>query len=237
MKTVLITGASRGLGRVLAAHLAQEGFFVVCQFKESQRNMEDFISKMREKGFSCESIYGDFSSQQSTSDFIANYLKSFPNTFSLINNVGNYCVKSLKKTSLKEARNLYQSNFFAPLQLIQGLLPSLESSCGVIINIGVAGLHSLRADTYSPLYTFTKQSLYSLTRSLALELAPQQVRVNMVSPGYLEHSLDKPKTLQRIPVQRLGTSQEVARVIAFLLHEDQSYLTGQNIEVAGGVRL
>ena len=95
----------------------------------------------------------------------------------------------------------------------------------------------MRADVYSTAYTMTKASLLLLTKSLALELAPDQVRVNMISPGYLEDSVDLPMDLSKIPMQRPAKSEEVADVIAFLLSDKAYYLTGQNIEVAGGTRL
>ena len=98
-------------------------------------------------------------------------------------------------------------------------------------------MEGLRADVNATAYTITKLGLWMLTRSLAKELAPSQVRVNMVSPGYLDISVDLPEDVSKLPMGRSGTTKEVANIIALLLDKQSSYITGQNIEVAGAVRL
>ena len=128
----------------------------------------------------------------------------------------------------------FQTNLNAPYQLMKQLIPSIKQQKGSIINIGVSGLNFVHADVYSTAYTITKSALLMLTKSLAIELAPDQVRVNMISPGYLETSVDLPSDLSHIPLNRLGTLQEVADMVVYLLSEKASYITGQNIEIAGG---
>ena len=94
------------------------------------------------------------------------------------------------------------------------LLLSMDCSLGSlivsIVNIGVAGVIALYADTYSTAYTMTKLGLWMLSKSLAKELAPQQVRVNMVSPGLLDNAVDMPKDLSKLPMRRPGTVEDVA---------------------------
>jgi 3-oxoacyl-[acyl-carrier protein] reductase len=138
---------------------------------------------------------------------------------------------------MDEWLKLFQTNLHAPFILIKHLVSSLCQHRGHIINIGAAGLGRMRADTYSTAYTLTKQNLWMLTRSLALELAPAGVRVNMVSPGHLETSVNLPTDPLKLPMGRPGYHHEISRLILFLLDPANHYITGQNIEVAGGVSL
>ena len=101
----------------------------------------------------------------------------------------------------------------------------------------MTGLSTERADTYSTAYTFTKASLLMLTKALAKEYAPDGVTVNMVSPGHLDISVDLPEDLNTLPMKRPATCEEVARVVTFLLRDENNYLTGQNIDIAGALRL
>lgn len=237
MKWTLITGSAKGLGAHLAMQIAETGSNVVIQYKKNREKAEEIVKKCRQLGVQAESIYGDFSTTETTDSFVKEYLQRFPNTLNLINNVGQYIMKSAINTSIAEWNSIFQSNLHSPFILIQNLLPSIKQERGSIINIGVAGLVHMKANLSSTAFKLTKSALWGLTRSLALELAPSHVRVNMVSPGFLENAVDLPNNLNDLPMKRAGHFDEVARVILFLLNSENCYITGQNIEVAGGVGL
>lgn len=237
MKWSLVTGGARHLGAALCKELARQGYPVVVQYKNHAEEAQDIVKECLKYQVDAEAIQGDFSTLDSTQKFIDDYTKRFPETQILINNVGNYFIGSSLKIPVEHWYELFQTNLHTPYLLIRNLLPSLKKYQGSIINIGIAGLNTLRADNHATAYTLTKSGLLMLTKSLALELASESVRVNMVSPGYLEESIDLPKDLSKIPMQRLGTYQEIADMILFLLSEKASYITGQNIEIAGGIRL
>lgn len=236
MKWTLVTGAAKHLGASVCRELAKQGYSVVVHYRASERQAQEVVEDCLSLGVQAERMQGDFSTLESTQKFIDQYLKRFSDTENLINNVGNYSVGSSLKTSWGEWNDLFQTNLNVPFFLTQKLLPSIKSHQGCVLNIGVAGL-KLGADNYSTVYTMAKTGLLILTKSLALEVAPDQVRVNMVSPGYLEESVDLPSDVTKIPLQRLGTYQEVAEMIAYLLSDKARYITGQNIEIAGGTRL
>lgn len=233
----LITGAAKGLGAEIAKELASKGYSLVIHYNESHESAKSIAEECRAFGVEVDIIQGDFSTPDSTQDFIRRYIKNFSATENIINNVGNYFIKSTLNTLVSEWQEIYQTNFFAPLEIIQALVQNLKDNKGAIINIGVVGIGDVRADTYSSAYTSSKLSLWMLTRSLAKELVVDQVRVNMVSPGYMENSVDIPADLFRLLMGRMASLSEVAGVVSFLLDKDNSYITGQNIEVAGGVRL
>jgi NAD(P)-dependent dehydrogenase (short-subunit alcohol dehydrogenase family) len=237
MKWTLVTGAAKHLGRQIALLLAQKGHPVVIQYHYSEKEALDTCEEIRLLGGEASTIQGDFTTLDSTKAFIEAYKTKFPDTKNLINNVGNYIVKKALSTDMPTAYELFQTNVHVPFCLASELANPIKVAKGSIINIGTSGLHSFRADDRAPLYTATKMALFSLTKSLAKELAPFAVRVNMVSPGQLEESVDLRDDVSLFPMGRAGKGSEVARMVAFLLEEESCYITGQNIEVAGGLGL
>ncbi|NGY94688.1 3-oxoacyl-[acyl-carrier-protein] reductase FabG len=237
MKWTLVTGGAKNLGAAICLELAKQGHAVAVHYNTSEEEAQLVVEKCSNYQVPAQAIQGDFSTFESTQRFIKEYQRHFAETKNLINNVGNYLLGSSLKTSICQWHDLFQTNLHAPYCLIKNLLPSIKKWKGSIINLGVAGLNANRADTYATAYTISKSGLLMLTKSLALELAADQVRVNMISPGYLEESMDLPHPLTKIPMQRAGHRDEVAQLIGYLLSNQASYITGQNIEIAGGTRL
>lgn len=235
-----ITGAAVGLGRAIALKLAEQGHALVLHYHTHAQEAKQLAALCREKGAEAECIEGDFSSHDGVLRFLERYLAAFGATKYLVNNVGNVLRQTALETSDNEWKALFQSNFHAPCQIINTLSDTLKHHRGAIVNIGFAGVSQAVLSRQFAAYHTTKMALWTLTKSLADALAPHGVRVNMVSPGFLENSihLPDPQHLPKmVPMGRLGTLEEVASVVAFLLDPMQAYVTGQNIDVAGGVRL
>lgn len=237
MNWTLVTGGAKGLGATICKTLAKQGCSILVHYKQSKKLAEKVADECRQLGVSAEIIQGDFSTVASTKQFIQLLLKQHPSIETVINNVGNYNVKPVLETSPEEWQDLYQVNFLAALMITQTLLPSIKKSQGNIINIGVSGLGAMRSNISNTAYGMTKLQLLTLTKTLARELAQFDVRVNMVSPGRLENSIDILPDVMLLPMKRLGTTHEVAQTVAFLLNKDSRYVTGQNIEVAGALGL
>ncbi|WP_068470369.1 SDR family oxidoreductase [Candidatus Protochlamydia phocaeensis] len=237
MAWVLITGGAKRLGAELCYGLAEKGYSIAVHYNTSQLEALAVAEKCRLLGVQAGTIQGDFSTVESTIEFAERYVRLYPHTQALVNNVGNYLIKSALETEAEEWTGLFQSNLHAPFILSKALAPSLVRHCGQIINIGMSGIDKQGAHVYSAAYMITKGALLMLTRSLALELAPHGVRVNMVSPGYLDIAVDLPEDCSKLPMRRAGQCREISRVVSFLLDPASQYITGQNIEVAGGVGL
>lgn len=228
----LVTGGAKGLGAQICLSLAKRGHNIVVHYRRSAEEAEQVAESCRSLGVSAECFQGDLSLIE---PFVHNYLERFAATRYLVNNVGNFSLGAISEATMDEWQQLFQSNLFAPMLLAKGLLPSLKEHQGAIVNIGLAGIERLYADTYCAAYSAAKAALLQATRSLARELVPHQVRVNMVSPGYLESSVVKPPQIMHL--ERLASLHEVAGAVAYFLSDDARYITGQNLEVAGGVRL
>lgn len=236
MAWTLVTGGAKGLGADLCHTLAKEGYSIVVHYNRSEKEALEVVKTCKTFGGEAAAIQGDFSSLDSLFDFTRRYAVQFSDTQHLINNVGNYLIKSATQTEVDEWMALFQTNLHSPFILIKELLNSLIRLKGQVINIGMCGLETNQARTCSTAYHMTKASLLMLTRSFAKELAPHGVRVNMISPGQLTTSVNLPEAC-KLPMGRPAACWEVSRIAAFLLHPDSAYLTGQNIEVAGGVGL
>lgn len=237
MGWTLVTGGAKRLGAHICVELAREGYDVVVHYNNSKEEASQIVEKCKEYAVNAKAIHGDFSTDDGILDFVNRYRQECPATQNIVHNVGNYLIKSALNTDLEEWNSLIQTNLTVPFVLNRELITSIVSNKGCILHIGVNGLSGVRANTNSTVYKMTKMALLMLTRSLAKELASEGVRVNMVSPGYLDIAIDLPDDLTKLPMHRPGTCSEVSRVVTFLLNPQNSYITGQNIEVAGGVGL
>jgi 3-oxoacyl-[acyl-carrier protein] reductase len=233
MGWTLVTGSSKGLGRAIALRLAEEGHSLIIHYHHSAELANQTLEKCLAKGVEAKLVQGDFSTQ----DSVTRFLDKLENVEHLVNNVGHFHIQPGSKTAMETWQSLYQVNFFAPLSLIQGCLPSIKQHRGSILNIGSVGVGVCRADAKFTAYTASKMSLHFLTKSLAKELAPTGVRVNMVSPGEMENSVSKPADPSKLPMGRVATLKETAEAAAFLLKPENHYITGQNIEVGGALAL
>lgn len=231
----LVAGGAKGVGASIAMALAKKGNPIIIQYRKSKAEASQTAEACRNLGSEAEIIEGDFSSKESTADFLERYLAIFPQTANLVYNVGNYFRGTVTEASSELWYEIFETNLHAPYFMIKALLPNIKREKGSIVNIGVCGLGRSRADKYAAVYAITKESLWSLTLSLAKELAPDGVRVNMVSPGLIEG--EKATGSICIPMKRAATYEEVARAVVFFMDPQNGYITGQNMEIAGGLRL
>ncbi len=230
MNPILVTGGGQGFGAEICRQLATAGHDVVVHYRNSADPAAQVAQECQKLGVKAEVIQGDF---HSIEPFIDAYRARFSQTKGLVNNVGNYLIAPPSKTEVSEWRALFETNFFAPLSLSQALLPMLKEAKGTIVNIGTCGLSTQRPLMQASAYAATKSCLLFYTRCLAKELASSHVRVNMVSPGILETSVDS----DQIPMERKATLQEAASAVVFFFADSSRYITGQNLDVAGGYAL
>ena len=236
MKPILVTGGARGLGAQICLQLACAGHDLVLHYCTRAIEALQVAELCRQQRVHVDVIQGDFSTQASLESFIERYLTCFSHTKGVVNNVGYYLIAPSYETSNSQWIDLFQTNFFAPVFLTQALLPSLRAEQGGIVNIGVTGFHAKRTFIKGMAYGATKAALLFYTLSLAKELALEGIRVNMVSPGYMENAIDLPE-LADLPFKRPATLTEVAHMVATLFAPESAYITGQNIEIAGAIGL
>lgn len=237
MAWTLVTGGAKGLGAEISRQLARRRHNLILHYNKSIELAKRVAEECRQNGVEVALLQGDFSTGESTARFCEELINQFEATQNLVNNVGNFLVKPLVETTVADWQDLFQNNLFAPIAIMNALTPALMRQRGAIVNIGVAGLNSQWADTYSPAYNAAKAALWSATKAHAKDLLAKGVRVNMVSPGYLENAVDLPQNPGSLPMGRPASLAEAAHFVCELLSPQGAYVTGQNIEVAGGIRL
>ena len=235
MKRVLITGAAKRLGKDLSLHLGKQGYFVWVHYNNSKKEAEDVLKIINSSGGSGELIQGDIS-QYSQALSIATNIKSAGGGLDvLINNVGKYSTGEITKFSIQKFESIINTNLLGSYYMIQEIHPLFNKEGGNIINIGYTGINSLAASIQATAYSISKTGLYILNTSYAEALAEKNIRVNMISPGHLQNSIDLPKDIKTsIPLGRSGTPKDILDLVDFIISPNASYITGQNIEVAGG---
>jgi NAD(P)-dependent dehydrogenase (short-subunit alcohol dehydrogenase family) len=216
-RTVLITGGSRGIGAAIAEELAARGDLVVAP---PRRDL-------------------DLSSTESVANF-CRARTDFPVDI-LINNAGINVLNAIGNICTSDWQNMLQTNLGSVLVLLQAFTPGMRArGWGRVLNI--SSIFSLVTKEQRAAYSMTKAALNALTRSAAVEFGPDGVIVNSLAPGYVDTSLTRqnnsPDAIasieSAIPLRRLAQADELARVAAFLVSEDNTYLTGQTIVVDGG---
>ena len=228
-KKVLVTGGTRGIGFASATLLLQAGYEVVVTGTSRQGQSP--------KG--CAYLACDFSDRSATENFAE---KISDLKFSvLINNAGINKIGPLADYDLKDFERLQQVNITAPFLLCRALVPGMCSShYGRIVNI--TSVFSVVSREGRSAYSASKFGLFGLTRALALEVAKENVLVNCLAPGFVDTELTCSvlgekgiaEIKSKIPMRRLATPEEIAKVVVFLAGEENTYMTGQNIVVDGG---
>ena len=217
MKKALVTGASRGIGAAVAKKLQEDGYEVI---KPSHTEM-DLTSLESIEAFcdKCKDVTFDI----------------------IINNAGLNEINNIENVEENDLYNMMQVNLIAPVRLLRELVPNMKKQrYGRIVNIG-----SIWGGAGKPgrvVYAATKHGIHGITQTLAVELAPYNILINTVCPGFTMTELTKknnsPEQIEQIsefiPIGRMAKPEEQAEVICFLAEESNTYITGQQIFVDGG---
>ena len=240
-KTLVLTGASRGIGHATVMRFAASGWRVI------SCSRHPFPDKCPWEMGRDDHMQVDLADAADTAravlDLKARLEREGSLLHALVNNAGISpkadggghlnCVD----TEIDDWRHVFQVNFFAPIMLARGLMDELERAQGAIVNItSIAGsrVHPFAGSAYAT----SKAALAALTREMAADLGPRGIRVNAISPGEIDTAILSPGTgkivEEQIPMQRLGSPEEVARAIYFLCSEQSSYVHGAELHINGG---
>jgi len=237
---VVITGAGRGIGRAIALELGQGGAEIVVNFAHSKEPAEELMQWLREHGSQqAMAIQADVSDATQAASLINEAVQRLGRIDVLVNNAGINIDRSLKNLSVEDWNTVLQMDLHSYFYTVKAAVPYFtKQESGKIINI--SSVVGQAGNIGQANYSAAKAGIIGFTKTAALELARSSVTVNAICPGFIETEMysnipDKVKEaiLQRIPLKRVGTPQEVARAVRYLI-VDGDYITGQTLNINGG---
>ncbi len=242
-KVAIITGAASGMGLAMASRFSSEGAKVVIVDLAGDK-AEEAARKIRERGNQAVAFQGDVSSRDRMSEIISEVLKRFGKIDILVNNAGIYRGKAFWEETLDIWELLFKVNVLGVVVPSQLVVPHMmERKSGVIINISSKA--ALVGEPGHAAYSASKGAVLALTRAMAVELAPYNIRVNAICPGPTETPLvfavtteeDRKRMASRCILGRLAKPEDIANAALYLASDDSSYVTGQAIVVDGGMTI
>jgi 3-oxoacyl-[acyl-carrier protein] reductase len=242
-KVAVVTGASKGIGAAIARHLADEGASVVVNYSSSKDGADKVVEQIKAKGGKAVAVGANLSKEADVRKLFAETKKAFGRVDVLINNAGIFEFKPLNDITADHFHKHFDLNVLGLIFASQEAARHFGPEGGNIVNISSA-ISSLTPPN-SVVYSATKAAVDAVSRVLAKELASKKVRVNAVNPGMIvtegvlamDGHQDMRKWAESItPLGRVGEVDEIARAVTFLATADSSYVTGETLYVAGGIR-
>jgi 3-oxoacyl-[acyl-carrier protein] reductase len=243
-KVVLITGASRGIGKASALMLARAGCDLAINFCNNEKEAHKVAEGAEKIGVKATIYHADVSEKQQVEKMVVGVIKEFGRIDILVNNAGIWKYAAIDRMSEEQLRETLEVNLNGTFYPITASVPyMIKQGGGNIINLSSTA--GQRGEPFHSHYAAAKGAIISLTKSLAVELATFNIRVNCVAPGWVDTDMshqslageDKEKILQVIPLGRAGTAEEIAGSVLFLASELSTFITGEIINVNGGAVL
>lgn len=241
-KTVLITGAAKGIGRQIAIEFAEVGYNVCINFNNSQKEAEELLKELSDKGLNVIIYKSDISKKEEVSKMIDDIIINFGKIDVLVNNAGQAQYKLFTDVTSDDVENLINSNIIGTINVTQEVLckSMISKKDGKIINI--SSIWGQTGASCEVIYSMTKSAIIGFTKALAKEVALSNITVNTVAPGVIKtdmisnlKSQDLLSLCEEIPLNRIGNPEDVSGVVLFLASDKANYITGQVISPNGGM--
>ncbi|MBL7031859.1 MAG: 3-oxoacyl-[acyl-carrier-protein] reductase [Nitrospira sp.] len=240
-KTVIISGASRGIGRAVAIELAGEGADISFNFLSSEAEAKELEKELQNLGVKAKGFQVDIKDYDAVKSWVADTVGSFGGLDIIVNNAGITKDGALALMSPDNWKEVINTNLDGTFNLTKAaILIFMKQKSGNVINItSVSGIMGMARQTN---YAASKAGIIGFSKSLAKEVASYNIRVNAVAPGFIETDMVKElnetyleQVMKQVPLGRMGRAEEVAKAVNFLASDDSKYITGQTIVIDGGL--
>ncbi|MFL0248629.1 3-oxoacyl-[acyl-carrier-protein] reductase [Candidatus Clostridium stratigraminis] len=240
-KVAVVTGAGRGIGKAIALRLAAEGASIVVNYRSSEKEAKDLVTEIREKGGSAECVQGDVSILPDAERVIKFAAEKFGRLDILVNNAGitrDTLLLRMKEEDFDKVLQVNLKGVFNCTKYASAIM--LKQKSGRIINI--SSVVGLIGNAGQANYAAAKAGIIGFTKSIAKEIGARGITVNAIAPGFITTDMTevlsdkvKEKLIESIPLKKLGSPEDIANCTAFLVSDNASYITGQVINVDGGM--
>src|SRR5467141_2945375 len=242
-KVAIVTGASKGIGAAIAKHLAAEGAAVVVNYASSKEGADQVVDEITKRGEKAIAVQADVAKKKDIERLFTETKNTFGQLDILVNNAGVYKFEPLEAVTENEFHRQFNTNVLGLILATQEAVKHFGTEGGSVINIG-----SVASDLTPPtavIYAATKGAVDTITRVLAKELGPKNIRVNSINPGGVEtegfHTGGFPGTdfekqiIAQTPLGRIAQPRDIAPAAVFLASADSAWITGETLRVAGGL--
>lgn len=238
MKTVIVTGGSKGIGAAIVEGLAKENYNVILNYNNSEKAAKQIKNKLKEQGINIEIFKADVSKRDEVRQLVDFAIKKYSNIDVLINNAGIDQIKLFMDTTDKDWNNIIQTNLTSVFYCSQEALKNMiHNKKGCIINI--SSIWGITGASCEVAYSVSKAGIDGMTKALAKEMGPSNIRINSIAPGIVDTDMNKTidkkelnKIKEEIPLGRISKPEEIINSVKWLIEDE--YVTGQIISVNGG---
>ena len=236
-KTLLVTGGARGIGRAITEYFLNKGWTVLVNYNKS----EDMAKELSEKYENCFIFKADVSDATEVKKMAEEILNKFGFVDCVINNAGVALAGLFQDNTEDDFNLLFNTNVKGAFLVTKELIkPMIRNKKGTVINI--SSMWGVTGGSMEVLYSSTKAALIGLTKALAKEVGPSGIRVNAIAPGVIKTDMIKnisddvlSSLYEETPLLRCGTPEEIAKTAYFLASDDSSFITGEVININGGM--
>ena len=240
-KKILVTGATRGIGKAIAENLASQGAHVIFNYRSNPEQADKLKTELENMGGKATPILFDVTNGEQIQKSIDQFIQEFGPIEGLVNNAGISKDQIVLRIKEADIQQMLDTNLKGAMLVTTALSRSFLKAENVSV-VNMSSVVGLMGNPSQIVYAASKAGLLGFTKSYAKELASRNIRCNAICPGFIETDMTdnlaekaKEHYLQQIPLQRMGKAQEVANLTCFLLSQASSYITGEIIKIDGGL--
>ena len=237
-KVIIVTGASRGIGREIAKGLAKKGYTIIANYNKTEQQILELQKELEKENIKIDIFKADVSKRNEAKELVENTINKYGKIDVLINNAGISQIKEFTQITDEDWNNMINTNLNSVFYMTQETCKNMiHNKKGCIINISsIWGVEGASCEVH---YSVSKAGIDAMTKSLAKEMGPSNIRINSIAPGFINTEMNKHLSeeeinniKEEIPLERIGQAKDIEKCVEWLIEDE--YTTGQVISINGG---